>query len=187
VRDRVVRLIVAMTSRRRSGSARAALLAGGLLLFLVVIPFLLGVLAHRVLAHASGWGISRPAVVVGSAIAVAGLAVVTSAVSAFWRVGNGTPVPIAGPQVLVRTGPYAHVRNPIHLGACLYYLGIGTALDSPVTGAMMLSVMLVGGTIYYKLFEEKELSARFGGAYEEYRKTVPFLVPRIGRRRQCGE
>ena len=34
-----------------------------------------------------------------------------------------------------------------------------------------------------KLLEEKELSERFGEAYLAYKKEVPFIIPRLPRRR----
>jgi protein-S-isoprenylcysteine O-methyltransferase Ste14 len=33
--------------------------------------------------------------------------------------------------------------------------------------------------LFLKYFEEKELELRFGDSYLEYKKSVPFLVPRI--------
>jgi hypothetical protein len=32
---------------------------------------------------------------------------------------------------------------------------------------------------YIKLFEERELEARFGPEYVEYKRTTPFLIPRL--------
>jgi protein-S-isoprenylcysteine O-methyltransferase Ste14 len=31
-----------------------------------------------------------------------------------------------------------------------------------------------------KYFEEQELRARYGPSYDEYRRRVPFLIPRLG-------
>ncbi|MBB1514289.1 hypothetical protein H5399_17040 [Tessaracoccus sp. MC1627] len=36
--------------------------------------------------------------------------------------------------------------------------------------------------LYVKVVEEKELAARFGDAYLEYKRTTPFLIPRVPSR-----
>jgi protein-S-isoprenylcysteine O-methyltransferase Ste14 len=43
-----------------------------------------------------------------------------------WKNGSGTPAPNAPTQSLITAGPYKICRNPIQLGATLYYLSFGT-------------------------------------------------------------
>jgi len=38
---------------------------------------------------------------------------------------------------------------------------------------------LLFSTTYIKLVEEKELEARFGEEYREYKRKTPFLIPKI--------
>jgi protein-S-isoprenylcysteine O-methyltransferase Ste14 len=99
----------------------------------------------------------------------------------FWRAGGGTPAPVAAPQRLVVAGPFLYSRNPIMLGAVLYYLGAGSLWLSPTAGLLMALVALALGAAYHHFVEEKELRLRFGAAYDEYRRTTPFLIPRRPR------
>ena len=78
-------------------------------------------------------------------------------------------------QQLVTTGIRSRVRHPIYLGHLCEILGwcIGTgliplyvlALFAVSTGAVMIRM------------EDRELEARFGDAYREYRARVPAVVP----------
>jgi protein-S-isoprenylcysteine O-methyltransferase Ste14 len=95
------------------------------------------------------------------------------------RIGKGTPVPIAPPQRLIVTGPYALCRNPLQLGVILYYLSLGTYFGSLKIGLAMFFLGLVLGSSYHKFVEEKELGLRFGDEYEEYRRRTPFLIPKL--------
>jgi protein-S-isoprenylcysteine O-methyltransferase Ste14 len=79
-------------------------------------------------------------------------------------------------QHLVTTGIRSRVRHPIYLGHLCEIVGwcIGTGLIAlyvlaafaVVTGAWMIRV------------EDRELEARFGEAYREYRGKVPAIIPR---------
>ncbi|MFC7044437.1 methyltransferase family protein [Halobacteriaceae archaeon GCM10025711] len=107
----------------------------------------------------------------------AGLAVAIWAVQVTFEVGHGTPAPMMPPKRLVVQGPYNHCRNPMVLGTALFYLGVGIWLGS--AGGLLLVVVLdVGLVAYAKAVEEKELAARFGEDYREYRQRTPFLLPR---------
>ncbi len=96
-----------------------------------------------------------------------------------WKIGKGTPAPIASTDKLVVTGPYKLCRNPIELGAIFYYLGIGTLADTLMTGIINMILAFIIGSLYHKFVEEKELQLRFGKEYEEYKKTTPFLFPKL--------
>jgi len=94
------------------------------------------------------------------------------------RIGKGTPVPAIPTQKLVVTGPYKFCRNPIALGSVVYYLGICILIGSLSAFSLTLLFMLFS-IAYLKLVEEKELEARFGEEYVEYKKRTPFLIPRL--------
>jgi protein-S-isoprenylcysteine O-methyltransferase Ste14 len=96
---------------------------------------------------------------------------------AFYFVGKGTPVPFASPTKLVTSGPFRYTRNPIKLGAILFYFGVGCIYDSFVAGLAMLVTGAMLGTVYHKCVEQKELVIRFGDEYERYRKRTSFLIP----------
>jgi len=97
---------------------------------------------------------------------------------ALFRIGRGTPVPVISTQKLVTTGPYALCRNPMLLGSTIYYLGISLWLGS-LSAVIITALFLLCSIAYIKLVEEKELEVRFGREYEEYKKKVPFLIPRL--------
>ncbi len=101
----------------------------------------------------------------------------------FARIGQGTQTPIVPTQRLVTTGPYAHSRNPMFLGAILMIIGFGIILNS--IAAIVLGLIIpISYLIVIKLVEEKELEARFGQEYAEYKKRVPFLIPTLWRKIQ---
>jgi len=83
-------------------------------------------------------------------------------------------------QKLVTIGPYALCRNPMLLGSVVYYSGISLWLNS-LSAVIITASFLLCSIAYIKLIEEKELEARLGKEYEEYKRKVPFLIPRLRR------
>lgn len=65
------------------------------------------------------------------------------------------------------------------MGVVLYYLGVGTLLESFTVGLLCFLLALVGGSLYHKFVEEKELLMRFGEKYKRYKEKTPFLIPRF--------
>ena len=180
--DRVSRFMSEQSDRSRPVAFRLAALSLGTPVFLIVIPFLLGVVAR---AAASPIPVAVPRVLemaVGVSSLCFGLGLLAWSLLAFWLIGKGTPVPIAAPQKLVVRGPYRYSRNPIELGAILYYLGLGCLFLSFTAGLIMFLAGLVFGSVYHKFVEEPELHMRFGTDYDDYKKRVPFLIPRPWRK-----
>jgi protein-S-isoprenylcysteine O-methyltransferase Ste14 len=74
-------------------------------------------------------------------------------------------------------GPYRYVRNPLYLGNILLAAGI-SLLGPPVS-----TLIIVAGNLLfvYRLIaiEERGLARAQGSAYEEYRRLVPRLWPRL--------
>jgi protein-S-isoprenylcysteine O-methyltransferase Ste14 len=93
---------------------------------------------------------------------------------------RGTPLPVMATQKLLVSGPFRLCRNPMSFGAILLYLGIGITIASP--GTLLIVIVLSALLLtYLQRVEEKELEARFGQAYLEYKEQTPFLFPRIIR------
>jgi protein-S-isoprenylcysteine O-methyltransferase Ste14 len=110
--------------------------------------------------------------------------IITGLIPAFWSIkdvfdeGGGTPAPIMPTQKLIRTGPYVYCRNPMALGTIISYLGVVVIAGS--FSSLILYLLLVTALLFYiKHIEEKELEARFGQDYLEYKKKIPFIIPRI--------
>jgi protein-S-isoprenylcysteine O-methyltransferase Ste14 len=78
---------------------------------------------------------------------------------------------------LVTAGIYGLVRNPLYLADLLVFGGYALFL-SPLLAAAFF-VFHVVRTLRLIAFEESRLSARFGVAYDDYRRRVPKLVPRV--------
>jgi hypothetical protein len=78
---------------------------------------------------------------------------------------------------VMAAGPYRYVRNPLYLGS--WFLGLSIAILMPPSGALVFVVVL--GLFYFRLIlgEEDFLTGQIGGAYVEYRRQVPRLVPSL--------
>jgi protein-S-isoprenylcysteine O-methyltransferase Ste14 len=94
-------------------------------------------------------------------------------------IGNGTNAFVLTKHV-VNADIYKRTRNPMSLG--FYLLAIALGLVTGSTFATLAAVLgiIPSHLIFIKYFEEKELELRFGETYLEYKKTVPFLIPKFG-------
>ena len=82
-------------------------------------------------------------------------------------------------QRIVELDIYKYTRNPMSLGYYLVCIGIGLMAGSTsVTLGMLLGTIPIH-ILYLKFFEELELELRFGPSYLEYKRRVPFLIPRL--------
>lgn len=94
------------------------------------------------------------------------------------RLGEGSPSPTAGRTVkLVKSGIYAHSRNPSIFGKLLGVLAVGFALNSTSFVFILVPLLLTGSLIEKVLRQEPQLVEIFGEEYETYRKEVPLFFP----------
>jgi protein-S-isoprenylcysteine O-methyltransferase Ste14 len=77
----------------------------------------------------------------------------------------------------VRTGIYAHCRNPSVHGKLLGVLAVGVALDSPSFCGVLVPLLLAGSLLEKAWRQEPQLIAVFGEEYLRYREEVPLFVP----------
>jgi protein-S-isoprenylcysteine O-methyltransferase Ste14 len=94
------------------------------------------------------------------------------------RRGRGTPAHLDPPRELVVSGLYRHVRNPMYGGALLVQFGYILWFGSILTIAYSL-FFLLAFHILIVLIEEPVLRRLFGGAYDQYCKSVPRWIPRV--------
>lgn len=109
----------------------------------------------------------RPARVVGIALGVAGLALVIWAIVKL-RQHETAVMPNERSSVLVTSGPFRWVRNPIYLGDVLIFMGVAEVTKNiwfVILG--LVFAMLV--TWLSVLPEERHLEARFGDDYRAYK------------------
>ncbi|MBN1449588.1 MAG: isoprenylcysteine carboxylmethyltransferase family protein [Anaerolineales bacterium] len=157
---------------------------------LVIILFFLGLLSMAILALGIGWACADWGKIrlgwlnqlLGPALTVGGLALVSWSVRIQYVLGKGTPAPKVAAQSLVTQGPYAYSRNPMTLGALSLYLGIGVWMGSGVIIILALSVFSALLTFIY-IHETRELRERFGEEYLEYKRRTPFLWPCLTMRK----
>ncbi|MFB0567827.1 MAG: isoprenylcysteine carboxylmethyltransferase family protein, partial [Candidatus Bathyarchaeia archaeon] len=78
---------------------------------------------------------------------------------------------------IVTAGVYSMVRHPQYLGGLLAHVGISFLLSAWYS---LLSTPLMAVLIYLiSRKEEEELIREFGKEYEDYKKKVPMLIPKL--------
>ena len=109
--------------------------------------------------------------VIGGALIGAGAGLAIFAERTFRRIGTNA-APWKPALQLASTGLYAHTRNPMYLGLALFVLGVGVAMGSAWTLAMLVPAALV---LHYGvvLREERYLEERFGEDYRVFKARVP--------------
>lgn len=113
----------------------------------------------------------------GLPLCAAGLSLVCWCVINFLRV-KGTPVPFNPPPVLVTSGPYAYVRNPMLGGIFILLFGLGAVLQSIFLMLVFTPLFILINVLEIKMIEEPELEMRLGKAYREYKKKTPMFFPK---------
>lgn len=85
-----------------------------------------------------------------------------------------------GATYLVVSGAFAHLRNPLYLGNMLMYLGIGIMSYSLFPYLQIIALAFFMWQ-YYVIINEEEgfLVQKYGKTYEEYRASVPKLIPSL--------
>ena len=97
------------------------------------------------------------------------------------RDGAGTPLPLDQTNKLVTTGPYNYVRNPMAVAG----IGQGLSIALVFHSIPIFTYAILGAIVWHfvvRPIEERQMEARFGQKYKEYRRHVSCWVPRIRRR-----
>ena len=74
---------------------------------------------------------------------------------------------------------YRYTRNPMSLGWYLFALSVGFISGSTLLTFYVLLGLIPAHVFFLKFFEELELKLRFGEAYEQYKQSVPFMIPKL--------
>lgn len=91
--------------------------------------------------------------------------------------GEGTPLPLDHPRRLVVAGPYGVVRNPMAVSGIAQGCAVGLFAGS----YGVIAYSFLGALVWHfgvRPFEERHLRAKFGDAYDAYRRSVGLWVPR---------
>ena len=154
-------------------------------LAIVILPVTVLVVVPVWIARSVGTEIGLPVsllewatVFLGLGALVAGGLLFIACLRRFGVEGKGTLAPWDPPAHLVVSGPYAYVRNPMISGVILLLLAEGLLLRS-MPHLEWAGIFFLINAIYIPLLEEPLLRAKFGQQYEEYRKGVPRLIPRL--------
>jgi len=162
---------------------RLILLAFAGVLFLLMLPYLLVVCSTALdqFLHLTRFSSGFINPIVGLVLIVAGGSLALWSIYVQVTIGSGTPVPVMPTRKLIVKGPFVYCRNPMTLGTVIAYLGIAIWLGSfSAIGIVLLLTLLL--LIYLKRIEERELEARFGSEYLEYKRNTPFILPRLRQR-----
>jgi protein-S-isoprenylcysteine O-methyltransferase Ste14 len=181
MRDRFLQ----QTKREYGPSQRLAALTGEAVVFIGVLPLALLLLGGQ-LDSWMGWPklmLQPMNAVIGWLLSASGWMLAMWSIYVQFTLGRGTPVPVMATQKLIVQPPYAYCRNPMALGAISLYLGVSLVAGSPGAGVLWL-LGAIALLAYIRLIEEKEMIARFGEEYLRYRRRVPFIIPRLRRRRR---
>jgi protein-S-isoprenylcysteine O-methyltransferase Ste14 len=117
---------------------------------------------------------------------VAGFALIVFEAWIFWRVNRDLGVKrlvgqteLSGGGEIVHRGIYALIRHPRYIGSFIAILG--ACLLAGTRAMWVAAAVWLVLTRIAIAFEEHELRARFGAAYDEYCRRVPRFVPAFGK------
>jgi protein-S-isoprenylcysteine O-methyltransferase Ste14 len=108
---------------------------------------------------------------------LAGACLFTVSTLALWVLGQGASA-FWLTRRLVAGSIYGRMRHPMALGFYLGAAGLGLLAGSTYMTLGALLVVIPAHLFYLKYFEECELALRLGPPYVEYKRSVPFLLPR---------
>lgn len=77
-------------------------------------------------------------------------------------------------------GILSRVRHPLYLGTLLLVLGFW--LYIPTLANLITTVVIIIYLFIGIRLEEQDLERQFGEVYREYKREVPMIIPRLGRR-----
>ena len=118
------------------------------------------------------------AVVLGIALLIAGAVLRRYCFNALGKSFTGTVI-VASDQAIIQHGPYRFVRHPSYTAAFLMFIGIGLALCSWISLAILFFAhcYLYGRRV---AVEERALLDTLGAPYREYmsrtRRFIPFVI-----------
>ncbi len=148
----------------------------GFTVFIVLIPALMWWVSGSV----KPWGIGTLRLAVCAIIGI-GLGLWTNIYMKI--VGKGHPMDPFNHEIGTRTselmtdGPYKICRNPMLLGALIYYIGVLIFLHSWKAAVIFIAFFVIAMIQVKK--EEQRLERDFGDSYREYKRRTAKIIPFI--------
>ena len=176
-----------LTTREYSLPVRLLVTMSAGLIFALLIPITLIEFAPRLdtVLHIPRFGPGFATGIPGGILMLVGFFFGLWSISDQLFLARGTPIPVVATQVLLIRGPFKLCRNPMSFGAIIAYLGL-SILSGSVSSVLCVLIFACLLVLYIKLFEEKELEARFGQPYLDYKASTPFIIPLPGSRKNKG-
>lgn len=145
-----------------------------------VLPITVIIIIPSVIFSITEWRINSITVLlsIGGIVLIAGFILMIICIRHLETKGKGTLAPWASTVVLVKSGPYKYIRNPLITGVLTVLIGI-SLISGSFWIALWALVFFVINTVYFKLIEEKKLVKRFGDEYVNYRQNTPMWIPKI--------
>ena len=82
-------------------------------------------------------------------------------------------------ELVTSAGPYRWVRHPLYTTGIALFVALGLmAANWFVLGMAVIALIAIRAVVVPR--EERELVARFGPGYEEYRRRTGAMTPRVG-------
>jgi protein-S-isoprenylcysteine O-methyltransferase Ste14 len=131
----------------------------------------IAVLAAVLLLIAPAW--RSPGI--GLAIGAAGIVLISAAI--LGRLWCTLYIGGRKSDMVVTTGPYSIMRNPLYFFSCIGAAGAG-ALSGSITLAVLMCALCAVAFLFVIAREERFLSEKFGAPYAAYLKAVPRLFPK---------
>jgi protein-S-isoprenylcysteine O-methyltransferase Ste14 len=149
------------------------------LLFTIFVPGTVAVAIPHSLLDRSALHSRGPLAWIGVLVLLVGAGIYFRCAWEFAVRGLGTPAPIAPTKILVVTGLHRYVRNPMYIGVYLIILG-QAALFWASRLAEYGTICIFLAHLFVIFYEEPALHRQFGASYDEYRRSVPRWIPRVG-------
>jgi protein-S-isoprenylcysteine O-methyltransferase Ste14 len=170
-------------ARSRSGTIprsreNASLIAGRLL---VALPLFGGALAYLINPRWMAWGsFDAPDWLrwTGVGLGLCAVPAVHWVLSSLGSNVSETVLTKDSHELVSSTGPYRWIRHPLYATGITLFLALGLMMASWFILAMALVALVLIRTVVVPR-EERELVARFGSGYEEYRKRTGAMIPRF--------
>jgi len=153
---------------------------------ILILPFNVVVVIPSLILYFSKTPVqlnTTPFITLGAVFLILGLSLAAWTMCLFATIGKGTAAPWNPPKNLVVKGPYCHVRNPMITSVLMMLIALYFILNAWQILAWCALFFLIN-SIYFPLFEEKDLEKRFGKEYIEYKNNVPRWLPRLTKWQQ---